>query len=453
MAGLGGLFGEGSLASQFLLWGVAYNLAQSLMRPALADIEQAVWSTDPSQVLSPDQLADQVVRNITDMGNATTEAAKSGIGPGRFRSLVDGAGEPPGLEFLLQAFRRGFIPWGPGHPGVPTVETGIQTSRIYDYWTETIQQMKDVPIPPADAVNAVLRGQIPLEQGQNEAFASGIDADRFRILLDSAGRPPSPGELITLLRRRLIPESGTGPQALSFQQGIFEGDTKDKWWQLFAALAEYRPPPRTVTALLRSGSIDDQEALRLLQDEGLTPQLAAAYVHNAKGEKLAGSKHLAQGTVLTLYEAQAIDQATALADLTTLGYGNTEALLLLDVADLQREVKALNSAISRVGTYYVAHKLTRTGAQNSLHALGVTGAHAQHLMATWDAEAAANVRTLSEAQIARAVKLGNMTQVEAMTELVAIGLTPFDAWVVISNELGGPQPNKPARGPAQPGTT
>lgn len=453
MAGIGALLGESSTASSFLLWGVGYGFASALLAPELDAVRQRTYAALPVTPITPAEAADMVVRNIMQQGDAGAEAALSGVDASRFDRMVKGAGEPPGLEFLLQAFRRGFIPWGPGNPGVPTVETGIQTSRIYDYWTDTIQQMLSVPLPPAAAVDAVLRGQIPHDQGVNEAFASGIDADRFEILLHSAGRPPSPMELVELFRRGLIPAAGTGPDALTFQQGIFEGDTKDKWWPLFLRLAEHIPPPRTVTALARAGAIDQATELRLYQDAGLTPDLAAAYARAASGEKLAGTKQLAQGTVVTLYEAQAIDTATATAYLVRLGYGHTEAALILELADLQREVKVLNGAINRIGSFYVAHKLTRQGAVNGLAALKVTGSHLAHLLAAWDTEAAANVRTLTEAQIARAVKLGNMTQPEGMAELVSIGLTPFDAWVVISNELGAPQPGKPARGPAQPGTT
>ena len=38
VAGLGGLFGEGSIASQFLLWGVAYGIAEAVLAPVLTYI-------------------------------------------------------------------------------------------------------------------------------------------------------------------------------------------------------------------------------------------------------------------------------------------------------------------------------------------------------------------------------------------------------------------------------
>lgn len=453
MPGLGGLFGEGSTASQFLIWGVGYAIAERLLAPVLADIQQAVWEAHPDQVESPAELADHVVRTIMDRESAAAEAAKSGIGAERFGRMVKGAGEPPGLEFLLQAYRRGFIPFGPTAVGDPSVLEGVATGRIYNYWGPVIEKMLSVPLPPADAVNAALRGQVPYAEGEREAFASGIDPARFRVLFDSAGRPPSPSELIELYRRKLIPLQGTGPDTLSFQQGIYEGDTKDKWWHQFAALAEYRPPPRTITALAKAGAIDAQEEATLYQEAGLSPRLAAAYAKAATGEKMAGTRQLAQGVVLTLYEAQGITHDAALGYLGKLGYGPTESALVLELADAQRELRALNGAVSRIGTLYVGHKITRPGASSALAALKLDGPHIGHLLATWDQEMAANVRPLTEAQITGAVYYKVLSVAEGMAELQAIGMTPFDAWVAISVRLKGPQPNRPARGPGGPAVT
>lgn len=453
MAGLGSLFGENSTASQFLIWGVGYAIAERLLAPVLADIEQGVWEADPVNVLSPQELADMVVRGIIAKGDATGEAAKSGIGDGRFTQLVESAGEPPGLETVLEMFRRGYIGWDDAGPGTVSVERAIKTSRIYNEWADAIRQVAQIPLSPGEAVNAALRGQAPVDQMATEAEASGINQDRFTILVNSAGRPPSPTELLELLRRKLIPETGVGPGVISFQQGIFEGDTKDKWWQLFAALKEYLPPPRTITALERSGAMTAEQAQAYYQDAGMTPELAAIYSKNASGDKLAGTKHLAEGQILTLYEGQALTGSEAGAMLAQLGYGATEVGFLLEYGDLSREVKALNSAVTRIGTLYIAHKITRQAAATALGTLEATPGHANSLLATWDLERAANVRPLTESQITDAWFYQVIDEATALAELEAIGLTPFDAWVVLSNKNKAPLPGAPARGPGGPGVT
>ena len=453
MAGLGSLFGENSTASQFLIWGVGYAIAERLLAPVLADIEQGVNEADPVLVLSPQDAADMVVRGIMDMADALNEASKSGIDGTRFGLMVESAGEPPGLETVLEMWRRGYIPWADGGPEVASVERAIKTSRIYDYWSNAIQQVGQIPLSPGEAVNAALRGQASQGDMATEAEASGINAERFAILLNSAGRPPSPSELLELLRRKLIPLSGVGPGVISFQQGIFEGDAKDKWWPLYADLAEYLPPPRTITALEKSGAMDAATAQQYYQDAGLTPELAAIYSKNASGDKLAGTKHLSEGMILTLYEGQALTSSAAADMLAALGYGPTEVSYLLEYSDLSREVKALNSAVTRIGTLYIGHKITRQAAATALATLEAPAAHTDTLLTTWDLERASNVRPLTEAQIADAWFYQSITEAEALAELQAIGYTPFDAWVVLSNKNKAPLPGKPAQGPSGPGVT
>lgn len=450
MAGLGSLLGEGSTASQFLLWGVAYGFAQALLQPEFEAIQQTIWRNQSVRVLSPADLADMVIRNIITEADGANEAADSGIDGARFHKMVLDTGEPPGLELGLEMLRRGIIPVGDGTPGEATFSALVATSRLRPEWIDALLASREVPISAAAAVEAFIRGQITEGDAKQEAFATGINADRFDILANTAGRPPSLGEALELLRRKIIPPTGLGPEVRSFQQAIAEGDTKNKWLQEFLALAETIPPPRTVTALVRAGAIDQATAIRWFQDAGLSPDAAAAYFKGAQGEKLAGTRQLAQGQVLTLYESQAVDQATALGYLGRLGYGNTEARLLLELADLQRETRALNAAINRIGGYYVAHHITRQGVIAGLGALRLDGAHIDTLLATWDAEAAANVRTVTPAQVMADVRYAVIAPAQGLEMLHTLGYSPRGAWLALAAHLHGTAglgPMPPAGGP------
>lgn len=454
MAGWSDVVGRGGqIGETLLVWGILNQLVQVLLGPALELVTQEVNQAHPETVLSPADLADAVVRGVMARADAETEAAKSGVNADRFDTLRHLAGEPIGLEQGLEAVRRGFMPSADAGVDAPSLERLVLQSRYFDLWLPIIEKLAEVPITVGESVNALLRGQVDRATALAEAFASGINEARFDILLNSAGRPPSPTELIELRRRNLIPLEGTGPGVISFQQGIFEGDTKDKWWRLFADLAEYKPPPRTVTALLRTGSITDAQAAGFYADAGMSPELQAAYVHSAKGEKLAGSRQLAESVVLDLYESGGLDHASALAHLEAAGYSADDATVLLELGDLRAELKAVNQGVTRVGTLYVGHKITRKGASDALDALKLTVTHRNQLLADWDATAAANVRPLTEAQITAAYEYDIIDEAEALAELHAIGLTPFDAWVVLSVKAKAALPNRPPRGPAGPGTT
>jgi hypothetical protein len=448
------LIGEGSIGRQFLLWGVAYRLAEAVMEPAMTALTQEIWAGAAEgsggglhRALDPAVVADAVVKGILSHGEGASVAALSGVNADDFSTLVYATGQPPDLTFLLEAYRRGYIPFKGTGPGVTTVEQGVRESHIRDEWLAVIDKMQFVPLGVADAVAAVVRGQIDYAAGEKAAYENGLDAANFRVLVNTTGRPPSPTELVELTRRGLIPLRGTGPDALTFQQGIYEGDTKDKWEPLYEKLTEYLPPPRTITTLQSHGVITHDEAVKLYTEQGLSPTLAAAYAASATATKVATEKQLTVSTVLDLYETQFLDAAQATSMLSDLGYSTTEGKYLLELTDFRRELSALNSMINRIGTYFIAHKLTKTAAIEALGQLEVPVAQRDQLIATWEVTRASNVRLLTESQIVDAWDYGIMSQDEAISELQALGYTARDAWVLLSNKNKAPLPNPPAAGP------
>lgn len=450
MPSLSDLFGEGSIAQQFFVWGVLYRVADAVLGPLVTDLQYAVNTEHPVVELSPADLADMVVKSIMDQEDAESRAAKYGLSSDRFDLLVKDTGEPPGLEFLLEAWRRGFLSWDSGDIDTPSVHSGILQSRLKNMWTDTIQQMAEVPIPPSEAVDAVVEGQITFDQGAKIAYASGIPQDSFQIMVNTRGNPPSPSELLELYRRGLIPATGTGPDELTFQQGIYEGATKDKWEPLFLKLSEYIPPPRTVTAMERSGALTADQAQQYYRWAGLSPSLAAAYSANASNEKMQGSKDLAQSAVLNFYAAQLITPGEAHDLLAQMGYADHEISLLLSYEDMRTSLAAIRTATGKAHTLYVGHKITEAQATNMLNSLALPGSAVQQLLTTWDLERQANVKTLTESQIADAFAYQIMDQPTAQAELQAIGYSAYDAWAILSIKNKAALPDMPAQGSGVP---
>ncbi len=445
------LLGEGSVANQLLVWGVANQLLGAILGAPIDIVAQEVNAKAQQTPLSPADLADMVARGIRQHDDAAGEATLSGLSGSRFQNLVDSAGEPPGLQDVLEAWRRGIISWDGEGPGETTVANAIATSRTYTYWAPVIEKLATHPISTADAVNAYIRSQISLADAQAAAYADGTSQDDFAVLASSAGQPPSPTELIELYRRGLIPLRGTGPEAVSVEQGIAEGDTKNKWFDQYAALATYLPPPRIVTTLLRSGAITSEQAATFFQRAGLSQDLSAAYVKSVAGERMEGTRQLQQGVILDLFEGGAIDTEAATTMLGALGYTAAQAAFLLEVYELKRETAALNRAVGRVGTLYTSGRITRSAATEALGELGVTGAHAATLMKTWDISRVAEVKLPNISDIGKAVKYGAITPEEALTEAAKLGYQPFDAYVALSAAAETPVGVKPAIGPTGPG--
>lgn len=442
-SGLGGLFKGGAVAEQLLVWGVLNQLLGTVLQPPLQYLQRGVNSQMQAQPLSPADLADMVNRNIVGQGDAESYAKQSGVAPSDFARLVEQAGDGISPTDAVLALRRGLIPRDGRGPDVLSLEQAVAESRIRDKWVKVVEGLGAQPLPVADAVDAVVESQISADEGAAWAQKSGVDQDVFTILYNTRGNPPSPTELLELHRRGLIPLSGTGPDATSVQQGIFEGATKNKWWSLLAALGDYVVPPRTVTAMVRAGSLTDEQALAEFKKSGLSQELAQAYLEDAHHQRLQATKDLAKGIVDQLYHDQVVSQDQATQMYEALGYSASEVPFLLAVQDLRRSVTAQQQAISRIHAQYVNHKVDKTTASNALDAVKVPSAQRDQLFADWDVELEVNVKVLTPTEIGDALKYGILDQAQATAQLIQDGYDQVGAYILLSVINHGPLPNPP----------
>lgn len=440
---LSALFKQGGPGEQLLVYGLLQQLLGAALGPELEMIQRGVNEVMQATPLSPADLADMVNRNIISLADATAYAKQSGVAPSDFARLVEQAGDGISPTDAVTAFRRGLIPREGRGPDALSLEQAIAESRVKDKWVGTIEQLGAQPLPVADAVDAVVESQITAEEGQAWARKSGIDADVFTILYNTRGNPPSPTQLLDLHKRGLIPLEGTGPDALSVQQGIAEGATKNKWWRLLAQLGDYVVPPRTVTAMIREGSLTDEQGLEEFVKSGLSQQLAEAYLSSAHHQKLSASKDLAKSIVDELYHDQAITANEADQFYAILGYTAAEAGFLRMVQDLKRSVTAQNQAVSRIHSLYVGRKIDRGTASNALDAVKVAAGQRDQLLQTWDVEVAINIKVPTAAEIASAVADNIIDLATGFAMLQEQGYDYAGAWILLSVRVKQPLPDPP----------
>lgn len=443
---LGALFSADSAFAQILTYGVMQQVILAGLGPALNVTTQDVNAANPTVPLSPADLADLVVRTYLDASAAAGIAAKSGVSADDFALLVKQAGDAPSPEQLMMAFRRKVIALTGTGPDAVSVEQGLREGRLGNKWNAMIEALGVLPIGVADAVDAVVENQIPYADGEEYAYQNGLDRAAFKILVDTRGNPPSPTELGEMVRRGIIPVSGKGPDVLSFEQGISEGATKDKWIKAYEAAMTVEPPEGTIQAWVKEGVIGNAEAITRLKLLGYDEQAAEHYVAEAVSTTTTQYRQIAESDVVALYSGRAIDAAGATDMLKTLGYSDDVAAEILAVADFHVQVGIRNNAIARVRTYYLARKITDGVAITTLDSLEVPAAQRQELMAAWQVERGSNVKLLTEAQIADAWAYGIMDPDTAIGELEAIGYTPYDAYIILSNKNKGPIGPAPARG-------
>lgn len=450
MASFSDTFGPGSTAYQLFVWSVVNQVLNALLSPAFTELAQGVNEKAPVLALSPADAAHGVVRSYMADADGQAEAAKSGIDATRWAVLRSLAGVAPGPQQLAEALRRGAIPeTGSGADSV-SFEQGIRETDLLDKWTDTIKAISLLWPSPADIIDAVVKNQIPLADGQATYARVGGDPQWYQLLVDTNGNPPSPTELLELAQRQLIPWHGIGPDQTTFQQGIYEGRTKDKWEPLYELLNNYFPTVAETVELYRWGQLDVPTATKLMAQRGLSADYAAKWIAYADANAINDYRGLTEQAILAMLSLSYISDAQARTMLAATHHGPAAIDELISYGHIQRTIQSANQAISRVGSLYQGRKITAESATTALTTLGVEAAAIPQIIADWDAIVNVNVKLLTEAQIADALTYEIMDYPTAQQELENIGYTPYDAWVVLSIKNKAPLPNQPATGPGAP---
>lgn len=430
---LGNLFGKAGGVAQMTL----YNLLQAMIAEALAPfldtVRQLAYSKDPTVPLSPETLADGVNRGYYDQASAAAQALLSGVNPERFGQLVAQAGEAPGPSDVARAYRLGVIPEDSGDPNQPGYKQGIEQGRIRNIWAPVMEAIARAYPTPDLLVQADLRGQIDTTAAQSQYEQLGGVPAYYQLQFDVAGRPPSPAEVARLVHRGIVPKLGVGADKTTFEQAVRESDLKDKWLEPLWQLSTYLPPPRTVVALLREGSLSDAEGLALLQESGLSADLAAAYVTSAHTTRTAAHRELARADIEALYVARVISQADATAMLADLGYSAEDSAFVLEMDDVHELLSNLNSAVNKYRSLYLAHKMERNAVSTALDSLGVAPGQRDKLLAFWDGEREATIRELTAAEVRTAMTKQVISQQDALTRLTDMGYTAEDAQIFLAS--------------------
>ncbi len=431
---------------RIVLWQLVGELVGSAIAPYVAILTQESFRSHPVNALTAAEAAEAVIRNLMDFASAAAEASRTGIDEERFRTLVGLAGNAPAPEAMAEALRRGFV-------DEATYLKGIRQGRLRDEWAELVKKLATRDPSPMDALDAYLEGQLEEETAREYFVKFGGNPEHFQWLYNTRGSAPTPVQAADMANRGIIPWEGRGPEVLSFEQAFLEGPWRNKWLPAFRQAAEYLPPPRTIVAMVREGSLSHDRAIELLRKNGLAPDLAEAYLVSASAQRTQGAKDLTEAQVRTLYRDRLIPRSTAHDLLVSLGYDAQEADWLLATVEVEIAHRYLSTAVSRIHSLYVGHRLSRADAVVFLQKLGLESAEVDDLLGLWEWERAANVRLLTPSEIAQAFRYEILTQEEAQAALEALGYTPHDAWVYLSIHAKGPLPNEPAKTALAPGPT
>ena len=439
-----------AIAGQFLVYGVGFAVASQVLQPFLQEAANVLWADNTYKPIDPANLVAMAVRGIdpgsTDVtpisGDIFKIAAESGYSNQNFQAMVDAAGQPPSPQDLFQMWRRKII-------DTQGLIDGLRQGDTKNSWIPQFQQLAYTTPTPIDMVRAAVQNQLTYDEANSIAIELGLEPpgfidnnpDWFKVLFDIAGRPPGPQEVGRMANRGIVPWAGTGAGVASFEQAIAESDIKTYWTPYLQALEAYYPGPDEAKALYDAGALTIEQATEYWHGAGLPAELIAAFTHQATIQQVTQERALAKGSVLTgLYDG-IFTEAQATDLLGDLGYTGKVAADLIDLTMYRREIRAIDMAVRKIGTLYVAYKLTNTDAMHSLSALGISDAQATNLIDIWSIERAPEYRLPTISELGNAVRYAGLPYDVAVTKAMRLGYTKYDATLIIASVVHAAPPD------------
>lgn len=385
----------------------------------IADVEQLRY-----EPISSADAVDAWLRGHINLERAHDLMSENGLIPRDQDIALANAGNPLGLEELLEAFRRGLI-------DEARFVHGFRESRYRDEWAQIALKLRYRPMSTADAVQAAVQGHLSIEAARDLAEENGLLPADFMALYETAGEPLSRTELEQLYNRGLI-------DAATVEQGLRESRLKNKYIENAVKLHVRMPEERAILQLVEFGALPAAEATLELQKLGYTPAYAAAFVHEAEARATGGHRQLATSQVSALYEQHLIGRAEAEQLLEQLHYTAGTAAMVLNLADHTRRMRILDTGITAVRAQFVKHRSSELEATADLAALKVPSDAIALYMTVWQLERKAEVRTLSEAQIVKAYTKNlfdpdqQINYDVALGRLEQLGYSPADSALLLA---------------------
>lgn len=393
--------------------GLAMGGGQAAARPELQQLQNDAYKGLQTVPLSPADAIEVAVKGAAQREAMRDEAALSGLAGSRFDLMYEATGNPPGPGELLEMLRRGIIEDA-------DFDRGILQGLTRNDWIEQLRALRSQPLTLADIVEATVQGHAQKEDLHRIAGFFGVAPGDADVLYETAGTPLSRTEMEELVNRG---EATVDELA----QAIRESRTKDKYIPKALLLRRRIPPERSIVMLVAHGALSQADGVAKLTQLGFNADDATVLVQEGLNRKHAKSRDLSLSIVQRLYQAQVIPRDQAAHLIAVLGYTDGEAGWLLDLEDLQRAEKYETAAIGRVHSLYVGHHIEGEAASSALDGLHLAATQRDQLIHLWDLERAANVKTLTLAELTRMAKKNIIDAPTYVARVQKLGYTEADA--------------------------
>lgn len=232
---------------------------------------RGILQSNPHMLPDPQTLAILAAKGLASNTDAIDSITQNGINAGWASALIKAAKTYPTPTDAMDMLRRKLI-------DVSTFQQYCQLNGIDLETSAHYADLMYVPLSPADAALAVLRGNIPMGQAQEIAAEWGLQEKDFQVLIDNTGEPLGLMQLLEAFRRGFIDEE-------RLKQGILDSRVRNDWIDTAIKL---RYNPMTVSDAVNAvvqNQMAESDAEAIADQNGLEPG-AFAILRNTAGEPL-----------------------------------------------------------------------------------------------------------------------------------------------------------------------
>lgn len=398
-------------------------------------------------LLTPADAALGVLRSDITLQQGYAVANANGMSNDNFDVLLLNTGEPPGIEQLLEAFRRGFIDEN-------TLKRGVLQSRVRDEWWPTVFNLRYEPLSTADAIQSSIQGYITKDQAKTYATQNGLNPADFDAAWLAAGEPLSRTEMTYLvnwgfaslddynlaLQQSRLKDSYVPMAEHLLQRPMSVADAVESYVQGYMSQADsakimgmngLREVDRPVLQELAGEPISKTEALSLLR-RGLmsTDQVKQALRESHLKDKYIDNVIELQTNYPGIYDIRlmvsegAIDDATAAKLLAIEGYPADLIKPLIAAFSGATSTASKSVTEAMLADLFLESAITATEFTEMLKALGYSDANAALILEVneWKAELAARNSLISRTRTQYIA--GKITDITAQNDLTAALVPP-----------------------------
>lgn len=392
-------FAGASAISQGLLWPIS-----SLINNELAPVVYEGVSSNPHSIPDPQSIAQMGARGLINDPSYADGMAKNGFNGSWADAMKQLNMQYPDAGTLLDLVRRNiiaadtFIEW--------SIKSGVPATVA-----ELLLKTVNVPISPADAALALLRGNLTDAEARKIAHEAGLSDEDFNTLVNNTGEPLGLEQLLEAKRRGFIDDA-------RLVKGILQSRVRNEWVDVAEKLA-YAPitTADAVTANVQ-GHISEDQGRSVANQNGLEPgwfdilvatageplsrtemeelfnrglvteqQVKQALLESRLKNKytdLAFALHSKLLPIRNLSEAVefgSLTLAQGVAEAMKQGYSEADATALIHAASARKLQSYRHSAVSAIETLYVDNVISEDDALSQVMSMGLDEAEAKAVLA------------------------------------------------------------------------